>query len=279
MKIYFGRSVYYMSICMQYLKYDEKHQVESVKQRLQQVFQEQLYAIYLYGSYVCGGLKHKSDLDILVIIERSITTIERERIAKDLLQISVPIGHASARALEVTILDKESITTLHPPYQYQLQYGEWLRDELLNGAQLSSQYDPDLSILLKQAQLHHVAILGPNLNLWLPSINHKQIKDAIRDIYPHIIAHWKDDQDERNQILALCRIAYTLNKKTIAAKDIAAMWCLQFLDQDNQALLQLMINEYTAQGDEQNWSKLHPELEKIVIALQQHIHPLLFEGV
>lgn len=55
------------------------------------------------------------------------------------------------------------------------------------------------------------------------------------------------------------------------------MWCLQFLDQDNQALLQLMINEYTAQGDEQNWSKLHPELEKIVIALQQHIHPLLFE--
>lgn len=113
-----------MNTSMQQLNHDEKHQLESVKQCLQQVFKDKLYAIYLYGSYVDGGLKHKSDLDILVIIERTITAIEQQQIAKDLLQISVPIGHASARALEITILDKESITTLSPPYRYQLQYGE-----------------------------------------------------------------------------------------------------------------------------------------------------------
>lgn len=143
---------------------------------------------------------------------------------------------------------------------------------------MSSQHDPDISILLKQAQLHHVTILGPDLNHWLPTIQHKQVKDAIRATYPQIIAHWKDDQDERNQILALCRIAYTLNKKTIVAKDVAAMWCLPFLEQDLQALLQLMIDEYTGQGNQQNWSDLHPELGKIVELLQQHIEPLLTDN-
>lgn len=264
---------------MQSLNHDESHQLESVKQLLQQVFQDKLYAIYLYGSYVDGGLKHKSDLDILVIIERAITASERQQIAKVLLQISVPVGHASARALEITILDKNSITALQPPYPYQLQYGEWLRDELLNGAQLNSQYDPDISILLKQAQLQHVTILGPDLNHWLPAISHKQVKDALRETYPEIIAHWKDDQDERNQILALCRIAYTLNKKTIVSKDTAAMWCLKFLDQDNQALLQLMIDEYTGRGNEQSWPDLHLALSKIVEILKQNIEPLLSDDL
>lgn len=262
---------------MQSLNHDESHQLESVKQLLQQVFQDKLYAIYLYGSYVDGGLKRKSDLDILVIIERAITASERQQIAKVLLQISVPVGHASARALEITILDKNNITALQPPYPYQLQYGEWLRDELLNGAQLNSQYDPDISILLKQAQLQHVTILGPDLNHWLPTISHKQVKDALLETYPEIIAHWKDDQDERNQILALCRIAYTLNKKTIVAKDVAARWFLQYLNQEDQTLLQLIIDEYRGEGDEQNWSDRHLELSKIVDVLQQNIEPHILD--
>ncbi|WP_180166165.1 nucleotidyltransferase domain-containing protein [Acinetobacter sp. YH12049] len=85
---------------MQSLNDEECRQVESVKQLLQKNFKDKLYAIYLYGSYVDGGLKHKSDLDILVIIEREITDQERKQLAQNFLNISVPIGHATARALE-----------------------------------------------------------------------------------------------------------------------------------------------------------------------------------
>ncbi|MFH4307538.1 adenylyltransferase, partial [Acinetobacter baumannii] len=90
---------------------------------------------------VDGGLKHKSDLDILVIIEREITDQERKQLAQNFLNISVPIGHATARALEITILEKGSITNKNHPYTYQLQYGEWLREELLKGELLYSQSD------------------------------------------------------------------------------------------------------------------------------------------
>ncbi len=44
---------------MQSLNDEECRQVESVKQLLQKNFKDKLYAIYLYGSYVDGGLKHK----------------------------------------------------------------------------------------------------------------------------------------------------------------------------------------------------------------------------
>lgn len=262
---------------MQQLNHNEKHQLESIKQFLQRTFQDKLYAIYLYGSYINGGLKRKSDLDILVIIERAITASERQQIAKVLLQISVPVGHASARALEITILNKETITTKKPPYSYQLQYGEWLRDDLLHGTLLTAQSDPDISILLRQAQLHHITILGPNLNQWLPPISDEQIKNAIQQSYPQIIAHWKDDRDELNQILALCRMAYTLNKKTIVAKDVAARWFLQYLNHEDQTILQLIIDEYKGEGNEQNWPDRHLELSKIVDVLQQNIEPHILD--
>jgi streptomycin 3"-adenylyltransferase len=261
---------------MQYLNHDESHQLNSIKHLLQQIFQGQLYAIYLYGSCVDGGLKHKSDLDILVIIQRPITDAERKQLAQAFLHISVPVGHATARALEITLLDQAMLMSQQQPYAYVLQYGEWLRKELNEGATLTSQYDPDINILLRKAQLHHFTVIGPELNQWLAPISDEQIKYAIQQIYPSIIKHWKDDQDELNQILALCRIAYTLNQHSIAAKDIAATWFLQFLSQTDQATLQLIIDAYRCQADEPHWPDLHTKLDKIVYALEQYIQPLLF---
>ena len=57
------------------------------------------------------------------------------------------------------------------------------------------------------------------------------------------------------------------------------MWCLKFLDQDNQALLQLMIDEYIGRGNEQNWPDLHFALSKIVEILKQNIEPLLSDDL
>lgn len=261
---------------MQSLNDEECHQVESVKQLLQKIFKDKLYAIYLYGSYVDGGLKHKSDLDILVIIEREITDQERKQLAQNFLNISVPIGHVLARALEITILEKENITNKNHPYTYQLQYGEWLREELLKGELLYSQSDPDISILLKTAQLHNITIFGPDIRDWLNPISHEQLILAMQKTYPQIIAHWQDDQDECNQILALCRMAYTLNHKTIVAKDVAATWFLEFLSQMDQEILQLIIDEYIGQGHEQCWLAIHDRLAKVVKELQHKIEPLLF---
>ncbi|KAA5638925.1 DUF4111 domain-containing protein, partial [Pseudomonas aeruginosa] len=110
------------------------------------------------------------------------------------------------------------------PLSYEMQFGEWLREELKEGGTLSSQKDPDISILLRKARFHHAVLFGPALDQWATEISDQEIWQAMSDTYPEIVAHWDEDADERNQILALCRIYFSLVMKDIASKDNAARW-------------------------------------------------------
>ena len=42
------------------------------------------------------------------------------------------------------------------------------------------------------------------LDQWAPEISDQELWQAMSDTYPEIVAHWDEDADERNQILALC---------------------------------------------------------------------------
>jgi streptomycin 3"-adenylyltransferase len=64
------------------------------------------------------------------------------------------------------------------------------------------------------------------------------------DTYPEIVAHWDEDADERNQILALCRIYFSLVMKDIASKDNAARWVMPQLPPEQKFVLQRLIQEY-----------------------------------
>ena len=128
----------------------ETLQLEQLTGSLQQLLGESLFAIYLYGSAVDGGLGPESDLDVLVVVSQALTFQQRQQLAETLLHISHPIGTAQ-RALEVTIVRKDHIVSGSYPLSYELQFGEWLREELSQDALLRADTDPDLSILLKKA--------------------------------------------------------------------------------------------------------------------------------
>jgi len=93
----------------------ETLQLEQLTGFLQQLLGESLFAIYLYGSAVDGGLGPESDLDLLVVITQALTFQQRQQLTETLLKISYPIG-AAQRALEVTIVRKDQILSgLIPP--------------------------------------------------------------------------------------------------------------------------------------------------------------------
>lgn len=166
----------------------ETLQLEQLTASLQHLLGEALFGIYLYGSAVDGGLGPESDLDLLVVITQALTLQQRKQLAETLLQISHPIG-AVQRALEVTIVHKDHILSGSYPLSYELQFGEWLRDELNQGVILSEHADPDLSILLKKAQMHHLTLLGPSFSQWSVEIPVQQLWQAMADTYPSIVAY------------------------------------------------------------------------------------------
>ena len=248
----------------------ETLQLEQLTASLQQLLGESLFGIYLYGSAVDGGLGPESDLDLLVVITQALTLQQRKQLAETLLQISHPIG-AVQRALEVTIVHKDHILSGSYPLSYQLQFGEWLRDELSQGVILSEHADPDLSILLKKAQMHHRTLLGPSFSQWSAEIPVPQLWQAMADTYPSIVAHWNEDADERNQILALCRIYFSLVTNEIAPKDQAAQWVIAQLQPQHQSVLQRMSQEYKGKIAKQNWQDEHQALQPIVDLLSSRI--------
>ncbi len=63
-------------------------QLEYLQEKLQQLLAESLFAIYLYGSAVDGGLGPESDLDVLVVVTQPLTSALREQLAQELLKIS-----------------------------------------------------------------------------------------------------------------------------------------------------------------------------------------------
>ena len=84
------------------------------------------------------------------MVNQALTLHQRQQLTETLLKISYPIG-AAQRPLEVTIVLKEQILSGSYPLSYELQFGEWLREELNQGALLRAHTDPDLSILLKKS--------------------------------------------------------------------------------------------------------------------------------
>ena len=148
------------------------------------------------------------------------------------------------KTIKVTILLKDEIQAGNYPLSYEMQFGEWLREELKEGGTLSSQKDPDISILLRKARFHHTVLFGPALDQWAPEISDQELWQAMSDTYPEIVAHWDEDADERNQILALCRIYFSLVMKDIASKDNAARWVMSQLPPEQKFVLQRLIQEY-----------------------------------
>lgn len=220
--------LFYIHVVMNIQQDIIEQQLDSLIQALKSQLDQTLISIDLFGSAVDGILGPESDLDLLVIVDHKLNVLKKQQLARQFLELSAPLRSSQQRALEITILTLDALNTMSYPIQYELQYGEWLREELISGAELSSLADPDVIILLKKAQQQHLHLYGQPILENMAEILFQDVVRAMQDTFPSIIAHWDEDQDERNQILALCRMLYTLHFKEITTKHSAAQWLCNF---------------------------------------------------
>ena len=108
-----------------------------------------LLGVYLFGSWVTGGLRPDSDIDLLTVTTRSLSLAERQRLVGFLLQFSGRRATvAPGRPLEVTsIVIDDVVPWVYPP-ACDFLYGEWLRDEFVDGRTPERRTNPDLAVVL-----------------------------------------------------------------------------------------------------------------------------------
>ena len=250
----------------------EAKQVADVAEEL---FQRQLAHVYLYGSAIEGGLRERSDVDILVVLTGPLAPDHRQKLIERIMAISGPLGNAlGVRPLEVTVVNLTALAPWkHPPRQ-ELQYGEWLRDRIEQGWLPQSAEHADLTILLYQARKRSVALYGPPGEELLPDVPLRDVKQAIGDSLTELVGYLAGD--ERNVILTLARMWQTVASGVITSKDVAAAWAIPHMPEGYGALLKMAAQGYRGECRDE-WAGHEPALHGLVGFMVQAITACLNE--
>lgn len=239
-------------------------QIQTACALIESILGRELMAIHLYGSAMDGGLKPLSDIDLLVTVRSPLRDEQRHTLMQKLLAISAWPGTSEIyRALEVTVVVWSQIVPWQFPPMRELQFGEWLRDEIANGEYEPAQPDPDLAILLTKARQNSLPLRGEAASTLFEAVPERDLQHT----FPQTLALWNraDDLlgDERHILLTLARIGYSVETGQIASKDEAAAWLLPQLPEAHAKLLAEARAEYLGLVTV-DWAEKMPQIEAFV---------------
>ncbi|QHE84389.1 aminoglycoside adenylyltransferase family protein [Hydrogenophaga sp. BPS33] len=224
---------------------DIAHQLASTRAVLDRHLHGAMQSLHLFGSAVSGGLKPHSDIDLLVTVDAPLPEPQRRDLMTALLRVSAwPGTDPDLRALEVTVLVLGDVLPWRYPPRRELQFGEWLREDLLRGVFEPPMPDHDLAILLTEVRGHSLCLMGPVAEQQFEPVPRADIQRALLDS----VAQWNQEADwqgdERNVVLALARIWFSVVTGGFAPKDVAADWALPRLPMGLQPVLRRARDAY-----------------------------------
>jgi streptomycin 3"-adenylyltransferase len=229
-------------------------------------------AVYLTGSYCDGGLRPDSDLDILLITSMPLQIGERRILVEHLLAYSGRRAtRQPGRPIELTSLVLDDIKPWRYPAMRDFLYGEWLRSDYEAGHLPRREADPNLPVILTSARQHSSVLMGPPLTELTDPVPREHLTQSMFDALPSLL----DDLvgDERNVLLTLARILFSLRTGLIAPKDVAAADACSILATHHAHTLDLAARAYRGEVRD-DWTKLLSEASAAAKALTDRIYAL-----
>lgn len=217
---------------------------------LRQRLGSSLAAVYLHGSAVAEGLRRRSDVDLLAVVDRSPPATVRAHLSADLMRVSgrYPFDPMGRRPLEVMIVRLADLERIPYPARAEFVYGEWLRAALEGGTVPQADASPEFTLLLAQARREAVPLLGPSIAELMSEIPADVICRAVADFLPELVA--SAEGDERNVLLTLARMWRTLATGQFVSKDAAADWARPRLSDLAAGTLAIARDGYLGGGDD-----------------------------
>lgn len=228
--------------------------------------------LYLTGSTCDGGLRPDSDLDILLITRVPLHLSDRRMMIEHLLRYSGRRATTQpGRPIELTSLVLDDITPWRYPAVRDFLFGEWLRDEYEAGVLPHREADPNLSVILTSARRHSLVLMGPPLAELTEPVPREHLTQSMFDALPSLLDGLVGD--ERNVLLTLARILFTLRTGDIAPKDVAAAEERSTLAPARARILDLAAQAYRGEVQD-DWTDLHHEASATATALIDRINSL-----
>jgi predicted nucleotidyltransferase len=234
-------------------------QVDRTVSLVRAVLGNDLVGVYLFGSAVIGGLRPRSDIDLMAVSSRRLTIGEKRNVIEQMLMIS-----GKPRSVELTVVVSSEIRPWHYPPRMDFQFGNWWRSEYDKGVvePYRSNVNPDLASLIRLVLQANAAVIGPPpADVFDPVPRTDYIAGLVSTI-----DEWLEDLNEtdlgiRNVVLALARIWCGIATDKIRPKDQAAEWALSRLPPKHRPILQRAKGGYLSESVE-GWHELMPEVHK-----------------
>jgi len=207
---------------MLYTPYSDINRLlESFLCHVQQIFQEKLVGLYLYGSLTTGDFDLDiSDIDLLAVTSSQITSAEFDALRtmhgdfaheNPEWEDRIDVVYLPAAALKAFRSEKDLII-ISPGEPFHMRKGEALRDWLQNW------------YILRESGL---ALFGPPPKTVIPSITRDEFAKAIRR-YVAEVSRWVERERNRKSqayaILTLCRALHMHKIGKQVSKRQAALW-------------------------------------------------------
>ena len=167
---------------------------------------------------------------------------------------------------------RSEITNPDFPAQAELIYGEWLRDGFEAGDLPMPVRNPENTLVLAQARLEALPLVGPSAPELLPDMCLTQIHQAMRDTLPALLDGLRGD--ERNVLLTLARMWWTATIGGFAAKDVAAAWAIPQMPDQEAASLDYARRAYLGEIND-DWESRWDGVQQVAEHLSERVTELL----
>jgi streptomycin 3"-adenylyltransferase len=221
---------------------------------LRDVLAARIVGAYLHGSAVLGGIRPRSDIDVLAVSSRPTTPEEKRLLVERLIAITGVTDPGPPWTVELTIVVESEVRPWRYPPRLDFQYGEWVRHAFERGNYAPwKERDPDLALLITVALQGGKPLLGPAPAEVFDPVPPSDCARAMLEGLDALLA--RVDDDTRNVLLTLARIQCTLATGEIRTKDRAADWVLERLPEADRVPLARARAVYLGEEDER-WDDL-----------------------
>lgn len=207
------------------MKEAQRH-LDDLVRGMRGVFGEGLVGVYLHGSLSLGCFNPAlSDIDVLVVTKRPLTSTEREGLA--------PLLAAGGR-IEISFLSEPSLRRWRHPAPYDLHFA-WKGSRLVGPGE-----DHDLAAHVTVARHGGVALLGPPPTDVLPDVPWEDYEDSLRRDLETCGEHGGGIY----AVLSPARIWATLTEHVVHSKATGAAWALDRAPHEFRPLLSRVLETY-----------------------------------